>query len=46
MGECEVGVRAWISLCVQGVFWGLAELVEGVWVSPQGGRCVGTRPRV
>lgn len=46
VGGCGVRVSARISVCVQGVFWGRAELAEGVWVSPQGGWCAGTRPRV
>lgn len=38
--------RLWLSLCVQEVFWELAGLVEGVWVSLQGGRHARTWPRV
>ena len=45
-GGMWVGAKAWLSVCVQGVFWGWAGLAEEVWVSLQSGRHSGTRPRV
>lgn len=46
VGGCGVGAKSWITVCVQGVFWRLAGLAEGVWVSLHGGRHTRSRPRV